>query len=851
MIAIVSHRHADFDALGAVVAAHALIPDAVPVIDAGNPAVEAYLAMNRDSLGIRTGAQVPWEAVDRLVVVDTQDPDRLDVVPEAVKLHAAWRVIDHHPAMDLMQGDLQVETVGAATTLVVEHLRQQGVVPTALEATTMALGIYADTGGLLYPRTTERDAACFAWLIGQGANLGIVRQFSNHPLPEPVQALLEQLLESGRPVTIAGHAGLVASVACADHVDDVSGAVAAWAGIVGRAVVVAAVQMGGTVHLLGRASLSSLDLAKAWRPLGARGHAEACYARIKQRSGDDVMAEAVALLEASLPVATTIRHLMTSPVQAVPPDTTVAAALQLLADWGYSTLPITAEGQRPVGLVSRAELDKARRHGLDGAPVKAIMRSPTCVSPDLALADVPDRLAAAARHRLFVVEHDRLIGIVAGSDLVRDLYLARLGLAADRPGPDILARRIRDWGGDAVLDLLHAAGAAAARFGVPLYWVGGSVRDLLLDRPAPADVDLVVDGDGVAFAEAWAGEMGARVGLHERFGTAKVETAAGPVDIATSRRETYAHPGAQPDVHFSPISLDLSRRDFTVNALAIRLDPPYFGQLLDFFGGWQDLQAGRLAVLHPLSYLEDPSRIWRAVRFERTLGFHLSAEDEGRARTMLDGHLNHRVAQEMRLLWTRDGHPADSLARLDELGALRGFAVAASPGLKERFRRFEANREAFGVPVDEAWLGYLVLLLAEKPTADREALLTALKLSDGESDRLRTVWACLGTPVPDGDPELYAWGQDCPSLALACVACLGDAEAARVGRYWGQLRQLRPSLSGHDLVAMGFRPGPMFGRVLAAILHAKLAGDVATPEDERRLAAQLAAAEEPHADRSE
>lgn len=850
MIAIVCHRHADFDALGAVVAAHALIPEAVPVIDAGNPAVEAYLALHREALGLRTAAQVAWERIDRLLVVDTQEPDRLDVVPEAVKARVAWEVIDHHPALHLIVGDVQVEPVGAATTLVVERLRREGVVPTGLEATTMALGIYADTGGLLYPKTSERDADCYAWLVGHGAHLAIIRQFSQHRLPEPVQALLEDLLANGRPVAAAGHAGLVAVVACDKAVEDISGAVSAWAAIVGRPFVVAAVQMGHAVHLLGRSAQAHLDLVNAWQPLHARGHGEACYTKIRQRDAADVATEALALLDAGLPPAQTVRQVMTSPVQTVASETVVTAALEQIERWGYSTLPVVM-GQTPVGLVSRAELDKARRHGLGSAPVKAVMRRPSCVSPDLARSEVPERLVAAPLHRLLVVDHGRLVGIVAGHDVVRDVYLSRLGMATDRPGPEALAARVRSWGGQAVLDLLHEAGQAAARFGVALYWVGGSVRDLLLDRPAPADVDLVVDGDGVAFAQAWGAQTGGAVTVHERFGTAKIVTAAGPVDVASSRRETYAHPGAQPDVQFSPIALDLQRRDFTVNALAIRLDPPYFGQLLDFFGGWQDLQDGRLEVLHPLSYLEDPSRIWRAVRFERKLGFHLSPDDEARARTTLGAHLNHRIAQEMRLLWTRDGEPESSLPRLDELGALRGLHVTATPVTTARFHRLSRQRSAFAIPADEAWLGYLALLLAERPASEREDTLAALKLGGSDDERLHEAWTLMGAAVPQTDVDLYAWGQGHSGLALACVASLGEVETAGALRYWTDLRGLKPSLSGRDLVAMGFRPGPMFGRVLAAILQAKLAGDVATPEDERRLAVALATAEEAHADRSE
>lgn len=852
MRAIVTHRQADFDALGALVAARLLFPDAKPVLDDGNAAVDTYLAWHREALGLLRSRDLDWEQVDRIVYVDGQDPARAGGLPSK-QGSWSWQVIDHHPDLGLRLGVEQIEPVGAATTLVVEQLQAHGIVPSSLEATTMALGIYADTGGLLFPSATARDAAAFSWLMSHGPNQDVLRQYARAEMPIGVRAILERLLVETRPVVVAGHAGVAAALAFDTFVTDAAVAVEHWADLTGKNLAVAALQMGHHTHLIARSGQPGLNLVRALAPLGAKGHTQACYAKLKDTDAETALANALRLLAETLPPAPTARQVMTSPVLTIGPDTTVKEAAELLRVWGHSTLPIITADERPIGLVSRSETDKALRHGLGHAPVKAVMRAATAIPVTTPQGELPALLAQAERHRLLVTEDDRLIGVIAGTDLVKRLYGQQLGLPSDRPSATALADRLTKRLDPATLAVLRQAGDFAARYGVGLYWVGGSVRDLLVERDAPPDVDLVVDGDGVAFARAWAEATGFEIQVHERFGTAKLATPAGPLDIASSRREYYPYPGAQPEVQFCPIAHDLARRDFTINALAIRLDPPQFGQLLDFFGGWQDLQEGRLRVLHPLSYLEDPSRLWRAVRFEFKLGFRLAETDEEQIRATMaaepfERYANHRIAQEMRQLWSNDVPAWRTLARLYGLGALRPFGVRSLARLEDEFRAFDEIRALLPVPEADVWLGYVALLVGEQSEDDRRQLLAAMKLGAGEQERIEACWQKMHEPPPSDRVALYEWGDRTSPLTLAYAAAISDAEGrARIVRYWQELRPIRPSLDGGALAAMGFRPGPLFGKVLTAVLRAKIAGDVTTPDEERQLAVKLAA-EENHAD---
>jgi len=222
--------------------------------------------------------------------------------------------------------------------------------------------------------------------------------------------------------------------------------------------------------------------------------------------------------------------------------------------------------------------------------------------------------------------------------------------------------------------ILHEAGILAEAMGFGAYAVGGMVRDLLLGR-GTLDLDIVVEGEGIRFAAALAGKLRARLKGYERFGTATIALPAGlKVDVATARTEIYDAPAALPRVTPGSIRDDLFRRDFTINAMAVALAPAEFGRLLDEFGGVRDIAEGNIRVLHGRSFIDDPTRIFRAVRFETRLGFRIVAADEARVGEALSlgllGKLEeYRIAAELRLI-LREPDPAGPLQRLARLGVL-------------------------------------------------------------------------------------------------------------------------------------------------------------------------------------
>jgi tRNA nucleotidyltransferase (CCA-adding enzyme) len=394
------------------------------------------------------------------------------------------------------------------------------------------------------------------------------------------------------------------------------------------------------------------------------------------------------------------------------------------------------------------------------------------------------------------------------------------------------------------LELLHAAGRLGTEPGWPVAAVGGVVRDLLLGRltAPPRDLDVAVEGDGRLAAGQLARALGGRVRRHDAFLTATVALADGrTVDVVTARREGYRRPGALPGVEPATLGEDLARRDFSVNALAVRLDGAAWGQVLDPTGGLSDLAARRLRVLHPLSFVEDPTRIFRAARFAVRLGFRLEPTTRrllaAAARLPVYEALSgDRLMAELQAVLAEPA-PDAVLVALARLGAFR----LVLPG----YRRSPAAERALTRVVEAARTGML--------PRDAEVPLVLLALAAHLRGEAAQAWvARWGPPAPmraaiaharDGAPALarrLARAADAgaahealrgvPTLTAAWAHAL--ARGSRVRRHvldhLGTWRALPSLLTGEDLKALGLAPGPLFGRLLASLRTAQVAGRVRT-----------------------
>ncbi|MBI4288638.1 MAG: CCA tRNA nucleotidyltransferase [Chloroflexi bacterium] len=403
-----------------------------------------------------------------------------------------------------------------------------------------------------------------------------------------------------------------------------------------------------------------------------------------------------------------------------------------------------------------------------------------------------------------------------------------------RPPSDLLPL-IRERWPASMLSLVEASGEIARDLGVKLHVVGGAVRDLLLGRPT-LDLDLVVEGNAVEVVRRLAAGLDARLVVHSRFGTAKLYSEGWVLDVVTARREEYPRPGALPVVQPGNLTDDLFRRDFTINALAFKVEPGPLGELVDPHGGLKDLEARLIRVLHPGSFVDDATRILRAVRYEQRLEFCLeerTAELMRRDVAMLDTISADRLRRELELI-LREPYPEKVLWRLEDVGALsRLLTWGLDEGLEARFG---LARQVGPSPTlylcllaylqEPTWLERFIARLrfpAKTAQAMRDTLEVKKKLPLlARAERTSGIYRLLGGHSP---------------TAILANALVGGSSQVqeKLRLYLDKLRYVKVSLKGSDLMEMGLAPGPRLGGLLDRLLAAKLDGEAPTRDDEAGL----------------
>ncbi len=388
---------------------------------------------------------------------------------------------------------------------------------------------------------------------------------------------------------------------------------------------------------------------------------------------------------------------------------------------------------------------------------------------------------------------------------------------------------------------LRTAGAEAGEREQELYLVGGTVRDLILNRPN-LDFDLVLEGDALKFARQLANKTGEKLTVHPMFGTANFSRGKYHIDIVTARSETYAEPGALPTVVPGTMRDDLRRRDFSINAIAADLGPDSFGQILDPHDGIRDIEKKLIRVLHNKSFSDDATRMLRAIRYEQRLDFKLEKDTERLLRknvAMLDTISGDRIRHEIdRIL--REEHPEKALKRAEELGVLQRI----NPSLKGDKRLAGRFAEAHKRNISSHMV-YLALLAYDLGGDDADALSERLNLS-GEWKRIIQGVAKIKDDIDKlADPSIpashiYRFFKRYPTEAVSACLIANDSQIIRVQieRYLNDLQYVQTALKGDDLKAMGMEPGPRLGRMLSSLRDAKLDGVVHTREDEEALVRQ-------------
>jgi tRNA nucleotidyltransferase (CCA-adding enzyme) len=625
-------------------------------------------------------------------------------------------------------------------------------------------------------------------------------------------------------------------------------------------VLFALADMDERIYFVARSRIKEVNVGEIAAEFGGGGHPTAASATIKEMTMVQAEHNLMEILNRHIKPIKIAKDVMSLPVKFINAYESLKVAGQLMTRYNINTLPVLEAG-RLTGIITRQIIEKASFHGLKEVPVKEYMISEfSTVKPNTPWIEVQRLIIENNQRFLPVIEDGKLAGVITRTDLLRVLhtdlneephYLSSLADAPSQEGRAI-TKLMTEFLPESVIDLLKNAGKIAYELKMDAYAVGGFVRDLLL-RNSNFDIDIVVEGDAIKFARKFASHYGCKATYHKTFGTAVVRLPDNiKIDVASARLEYYEKPAALPKVEMSSIKLDLYRRDFSINTLALRLNPSSFGELIDFFGAKRDIKEKTIRVLHNLSFVEDPTRIFRALRFEQRFGFQLSKLTvnliENAVKMNFFNNLSGRRLFNEIILLLQEEKVIPLIKRMSEFDLLKLIhpKILFNSQLNEILERIDKVFSWFKLLfLDERydqWIVYFGGLIDSLKKDDIKTIIDNFSLTRGEiqkivliKDKVPKILSKM-TSKTLKPSTIYHLVDPLPLEIQLYMMAKTTSESTRRGisQYFTHSKQVRVELTGNDLIALGLTPGKIFKKILIATLDAKIDGIVKNREEEIR-----------------
>lgn len=851
---ILTHEQADFDALASLLGAYLLDNSSIPVLPRKlNRNVRSFLMLYGAELPFFDVNDLQSEIIESVTLVDNQSINTIKGMDKQTKV----RVIDHHPLRKGLPSNWDVTHLdtGSTTTYLVEIISEGHRNLSVVHATLLLLGIYEDTGTLTYSSTTGRDVRAAAYLVDQEAELEIVTKYLNPPLSIEQRIFYDKLAANAKIHDINGHHIIITY----GNMDDFDEEISTLAHKLqdyfdpdGLFVVVSTIE---GIRMVARSTTDLIDVGAIAGYFGGGGHIRAAAALIQKDKEIDygkVYQQLIDILPKYVTPSITVSQIMSGRPHLLSPDTSVAEAFRLMQNYGYEGYPVVENG-KVVGLLTRKVVDKAINHKLTLSAENLMDANEVWVGPSDSIQTLQSCMTESGWGQVPVVDpkSGNVIGIVTRTDLLK--LLTQKPSKKDHGN---LGAKLVKVLPHKHMEIIRIVSEIAVEQKFSIYVVGGFVRDLMLDHPS-MDFDIVVEGDAVELAKIVAAEHGGRITIHKRFGTAKWYMEKSDfqekdipefIDFITARMEFYAHPTALPTIERSNIKYDLHRRDFTINTLALRLDGRHFGELFDFWGGLNDIKSGIIRVLHSLSFVDDPTRMLRAIRFEQRFGFRI---EDRTLQLMLDakgllGNISgDRIRHEINLILEEEKY-IEILSRLAELSLL----TAIHPSLPwDKSIEMELIKITDKVP-PKSW-GLSINLSSERKNliyliwlshlhdVDGVQVCKRLRLSASLQKNIQAIIKIVATlpKIKHALPSQVYQKLDGNSLLVLYAASLKVDTSARklIEKYLLEWKNIAPKTTGDDLKERGLPPGQIYQKIIEQLRTAWLDGEIESPEEEEAL----------------
>ncbi len=858
---ISTHVSTDFDAFAAMVAAKKIYPEAIIVLPTSlNQNVREFMVLHEEELPtFSEHNEIDLKKVKRLIMVDTKIASRLGSLSAlADQKDVEIIAIDHHQKTDsdVSFSQNQYMDVGATTTIIMQQIIREKINLTPFEATLFALGIYEDTGSFTYPNTSYKDLETAAFLLSNKANLYVLSRFLNLSLNKEQHKLFENLILHSSREKIKGKNILFSYAVIDKYVEGLSVLTRKLAQVEDIRTVFCWAKMKEKTYIVARSDEKDVDVSKILEAVGGGGHPQAASAVTKTLTFEDIRKKIIEAAKKSIKKPVTAKDIMTFPVRIASEQETIIQISKILNTYGHSGVPILDSNKRLTGVITRKDIDKAIKHGLSHAPVKGFKSGEVITAgPNATLEDMQQLMITNSVGRIPILTQGKIIGIITRKDILRYLINTEI------PSSDIVKskrdkknifeadihEKIKILFPPRAQDIFKTVSALSGKLRMKAYLVGGIVRDILLNN-TNLDIDIVVERDGIMFARELCKRLGASLYTHEKFKTSVVVLKDGShIDIATARVEFYERPAALPSIEEGSIKQDLYRRDFTINSMAISLEKGHFGKLIDFFGGRKDLADKRIKVLHRLSIVEDPTRIFRAIRFEQRLGFKMDVQTQELVKNAIEMDVvslltGVRIRDEIISIFQED-NASGAIKRLAELGALKkiGIDIDIDPSfLKKLKKTLNSYHELSGYMEGETekWRFLFIMLLSNKSEKEIKRWCEQMKVKKKDTKIIvRSICGFdeLKSKIKSSSIKkslLYGTLEDATHESLVILSSFGGIAKKNVMLYLSSLKDIKTFIDGKKLKEMGFLPSSDFKKILESLLEKRLDGHIKTYSDE-------------------
>ncbi len=871
---ITSHVNADYDAIAAMLAAQKLYPEALIIFPGSQEKNlrDFFISSMSYLFNMADPASIDFTDTRTLVLVDTRQKSRLLGVNDLLEnKQVAIHVYDHHPpGPDDVAADMEVfKPYGATATILGEILQEKNIVPTPEEATVMALGIYEDTGMFTHASTTRADFIQAGYLLSCGASLNTIVSLVVREIRAEQVTWLNELLNEMTVYKINGIEVHISTISASYYITDLASIVQKIVRMESLDLYFAIVLMGNKINIIARNRIPEVDVGTILASFGGGGHAYAASAKVENHTLTQVELMVIDQVKQATRKIQVARTLMSSPAITIPTTASCEQAGSIMTRYNINTLVVVDENKHSYeGYITRQVVEKILFHQLKDRPVEEYMNSEaSSVSSDADIDEIEYKIIEEKQRIIPVIDNGSITGVITRTDLLN--YLVQHNKAVKHADQLIFKRQntkkrqihniMEQRLDDRTLDLLKAIGKTGDELNLRLFVVGGFVRDLLLQRRVD-DIDIVVEGDGIFFAKHFAQKMGCRVNTHKKFGTAVIIFSDNvKVDVASARLEYYNFPAALPIVEKSSIKRDLSRRDFTINTLALSLNPDSFGTMIDYFGANRDLKDKTIRTIHNLSFVEDPTRIFRAIKFSNRFGFKIGKVTSNLITNAIkvDCFKNLsglRVLSELKQIFSEE-NPIPAIHTMVSYG-LEKVIHPQLEIIPATYMIFESVNKTLAwhdlLYVDEKyprWAVYFMVLLHRCPFEVSEQICKRLMVPVSETRLLMETrykaenrLGFIASNFPVSRQKLYWALINFKTECILYMMALTKDEAVRkaISNFYTDYRHIKPLIRGRDLINIGVKPGPEFTKIFSRVLNAKLDGDLNTRKKEIAFAAAYA-----------